>query len=313
MVLLTASGTAAMEASVMGFLKPDDKALIVNGGTFGQRWVDLCQRHSVPFKELKLDAGKTPSPEAIEKSLRDFSCNVLLINAHETSTGVLYDVAKIGQVARRLGVFFVVDAISSICADPFLMDEWSVDVAILSSQKALALPPGLSFIALNGKAKTRLLADPAKTLYFDLLDYLENQKRGQVPYTPATGVFVMLHQRLKDIASVGLEATLLQHETLARYFRSKLTKFPFTILPERSSSAMTALLCDEALDASRLVASLEKEHGVFVAPSGGELKTKVFRVSHMGDQTQQDIDFLIEALRTVLLKFEYINMREVAA
>ena len=311
-VLLTASGTGAMEAAVLGFLKANDRALIVNGGTFGRRWADLCRRHSIPFEEIRLDHGKALSPEAVERALRDFSCNVLLLNAHETSTGMLYDVARIGAVALRLGVFFIVDAISSICADRFLMDEWSVDVAILSSQKALALPPGLSFIAFNGRAKKRLSADKPRSLYFDLLDYIENQKRGQMPYTPAIGLFVMLHQRLKDIAAMSLEATISRHEELAAYFRSKLREFPFNILPERSSNAMTALLCDEAFDASRLVALLEEDHGIFVASSGGDLRSKVFRVSHMGEQTLEDIDFLIQSLRKVALKYRNVDVREVA-
>ena len=311
-VLLTASGTGAMEAAILGFLNSSDKALIINGGTFGQRWATLCQRLSIPYEEMKLDCGKNPSAEAIENSLRDLSCNVLLMNAHETATGVLSDIATIGEVARRRGVFFVVDAISSVCADTFLMDEWSVDVAILSSQKALALPPGISFIAFNRKAKTRLSSNKPKSLYFDLLDYLENQKRGQMPFTPAISLFIMLHRRLQDIAKAGLETIISRHQALADYFRSHLAEFPFKILPDRSSNAMTALLCDETLDASRMVSLLEREDGIFIAPSGGELKNKVFRVSHMGEQAPEDIDFLIQSLRRVVPEASAAREKEVA-
>jgi len=308
-VVFTSSGTGAMEASVMGFLKPDDKVLIINGGSFGQRWVNLCKIHSIPYEELKLNTGKTVSPDRVRTHLKTQSCNVLLINAHETTSGVLYDIEAIGRVACELGVFFVVDAISTICADPFQMDEWSVDVAILSSQKALALPPGLSFVAFNGKAKARLVSDKSKSYYFDLLYYLDNQKRGQMPFTPAIGLFLMLRQRLEDITKMGLEKIIAQHESVAKYFRHQTFTLPFSELPERSTNAMTALRCDSSLNAYDLVCNLESQYKIFVAPSAADLKSSVFRVSHMGEQSKKDIDHLVNALKKVIFSLSASRKR----
>jgi len=154
--ILTGSGTAAMEASVLNFLDTSDNVLIVNGGTFGQRWCNLCDIHQVPFKELTLDVGKDVDLEQLIKRLSSEKFTAILINAHETSTGQLYDIESISQIARNFDLFTIVDAISTICADPFLMDKWGIDVAILSSQKALALAPGLSFVAMSTRAVTRL-------------------------------------------------------------------------------------------------------------------------------------------------------------
>ena len=176
-VIFSASGTGAMEAVIFNFLDQSDKVLIVNGGVFGQRWVDLCIQHKIPFEQIILDPGQPISLEALDYRLSSQEYSTLLINAHETSTGLIYDTKAIGKLTQKYGVFFVVDAISTICADIFMMDEWHVDVSLLSTQKALALPPGLSFLALNKKAKLRLETKTCQSYYFDIKVYLANQSR----------------------------------------------------------------------------------------------------------------------------------------
>lgn len=296
--LLTSSGTAAMEAAVLNFLSASDKVLIINGGTFGQRWCDLCDVHSVPYQEYPVPLGGDIDPTHLDTLLADHSFTALLVNAHETSTGHLYDVQGMGDTARRHDVFFIVDAIASICADPFFMDEWHVDVALLSSQKALALPPGLSFVAMNQRAIERLATRRAPTLYFNLGDYLANQKRGQLPYTPAIGLMMQLHQRLHDIQQQTLSALVRTHRERAASFRQSLDGLPFKVFPFRPSNAMTALTCD-GLDASRVVEELRARHHIVVAPNSGALKAKVFRIAHMGAQTDEDLKALVTALRMV--------------
>lgn len=296
--LLTASGTGGMEASVLNFLCITDKALIVNGGIFGQRWCDLCEIHSIPYDEYKVPLGADLDLAQLEDLLKGNSYTALLVNAHETSTGHLFDIKAMGIVARRQGALFIVDAISTICADRFPMDDWLVDVAILSSQKALALPPGLAFVAMNQRAKGRLGKSPPKTLYFNLKNYLADQERGQLPFTPAIGLMLQLHQRLRDIQERTLQSLIRIHAQRAATFRSALKGLPFELLPARSSNAMTALLCSE-LDASEVVEDLRNRHNIVVTPNGGSLRTKVFRVSHMGNQLDSDLQTLILALNDV--------------
>ena len=297
--LITGSGTLAMEAAVLNFLTPADNVIVVNGGTFGQRWGDLCRIHAIPYREIKLIAGADLNLDLLRGICGDEKHTALLINAHETSTGQLYDIQAIGKIACDFGLLYIVDAISSICADPFQMDDWGVDVAILSSQKAMALPPGLSFVAIGARALVRLQGVAPKTLYLNLQDYLSNQKRGQLPYTPAIGLLLQLHQRLLDIQQHTLPEIIAHHARCSADFRQAITDLPFSTLPTRQSNAMTALICED-MDALNVVHQLQIHHEIEVAPSGGALKNKLIRISHMGVQNSSDNDFVIAALANVV-------------
>ncbi|MFT5855135.1 MAG: aspartate aminotransferase-like enzyme, partial [Verrucomicrobiales bacterium] len=297
--LLTASGTAAMEAGVLNFLNPSDRALVINGGTFGQRWCDLCAVYSIPYDELELAPGEDVDLDRLEDLLINGGYTAVMINAHETSTGQLYDLHTIGELTHRHGVFSIVDAISTVCADEFLMDDWHIDVAILSSQKALALPPGLSFVAMNQKAVDRLHRNPPRSLYFDLRDYLSNQLRGQLPYTSAIGLMLQLHQRLLDIRRESLPSLVMKHRQRAEHFRRAMATSSFEVLPSRPSNAMTALWSD-SLDARHVAETLRIDHNIVVAPSGGALKSKLIRISHMGAQDDAGVATLVGALAHIV-------------
>ena len=296
--LLTASGTGAMEAAVINFLDPSQKVIVVNGGTFGQRWSDLCSAHSIPHTELAVPTGAGVDLHELEKLLSTGRYSALLINAHETSTGQLYDIEAIGKLARRYHSLFIVDAISTICADSFFMDEWGVDVCILSSHKALALPPGLSFVAMNQRALALLKGRKAAGFYFNLKDYLVNQQRGQSPYTPAIGVMLQLHQKLADIKVESRPAMIERHRNRAQHFRTAITDLSFEVLPTRCSNAMTALTCG-SMDAGAVAERLQNHYRIIVARSGGELKSTLIRISHMGAQNPADLEVLITALTEI--------------
>ncbi len=302
--ILTSSGTAAMEAAVLNFLGTSDNVLIINGGTFGQRWCNLCDIHDVPFKEFTLSAGQDVDLEHLTKRLSSEKFTAILINAHETSTGQLYDVESINQVARNFGLFTIVDAISTICADEFLMDEWGIDVTILSSQKALALAPGLSFVAMNTRAMARLKQAKPKTLYFNLQDYLTNQERGQLPYTPAIGILQQLHRRLLDIKAATLSEIILQHKRRADAFRYGINGCSVQILSTRQSNAITALWCKDS-NAIEIVQMLRSVYSIEVTPNGDDLQHSVFRVGHMGDQSDLLITELINGLKTTINKLSH--------
>ncbi len=303
--LLTGSGTAAMEAAVLNFLDASDKVLIVNGGAFGQRWCDLCKIHSIPYEALSMEAGKDLDLLQLEEQISRNKYSAILINAHETSTGYLYDIESIGRIAKEFNLLTIVDAIGTICADPFFMDKWNVDVAILSSQKGLALPPGLSFVAMSARAVSRLNRINPKTCYLNLKDYLANQERGQLPYTPAIGILVQLHQRLLDIKRITLPILIEQHRKIATEFRDAIADLPFSQLPERQSNALTALVCED-MNALSIVHHLRHHHDIEITPNGGDLKDRVFRISHMGAQRKADILTLIKGLKEVVFSGQLI-------
>lgn len=299
-VLFTASGTGAMEAAVLNFLHHKDHVLVLNGGTFGQRWLDLCHFHKISCEEYKIEAGSQPDLSELEKFFRTGRFTAFLINAHETSTGVLYPLEEIGKLTKQYGIFHVVDAIGSICCDPYFMDAWHIDVTILSSQKGLALPPGLSFLAFNTQAKERALNKHIQSYYFHVPTYLKNQQRGQMPYTPAIGLYLLLSERLKEIKSHGMYFEVQKHEARAMHFRQAIKDMPLKNFPEKPSNAMTALKCKAKTDAKRLVESLERNYQIYLAPNGGVLEKEVFRISHMGEQDPQDITRVVNALEDLL-------------
>ncbi len=154
-VFITGSGTASMEATIMNMFNENDKALVINGGSFGQRFVDLCNIHDVKHSEIALEKGKTITEEDFNKfELETYTA--LLVNVHETSTGVHYDMDLISRICRRYNLFLVVDAISSFLADEFDMLKHGVDVMIAGSQKALAVAPGISVIVMSERAVKRV-------------------------------------------------------------------------------------------------------------------------------------------------------------
>ena len=204
-VFLTGSGTAAMEAAVMNLFTERDRVLVVNGGSFGARFAKICEIHEIPHEEIQLESGRALRAEDLApyegKGFTGF-----LVNVHETSTGVLYDMELISDFCRRNQLILAVDAVSSFLADPFWMGKWGVDLVLTGSQKALALPPGLSILVLGARAIARVQETAVRSMYFDLRDYLKNGERGQTPFTPAVGVLLQLHKRLTMIEEKGLAA-----------------------------------------------------------------------------------------------------------
>lgn len=293
-VFITGSGTASMEASVINTLTPKDKVLIVNGGTFSLRFVQLCALHGIPYETIDLKVGQSLHSEMLQKyDNKNFTA--FLVNVHETSTGVHYDMKTISDYCKRNGCFLIVDAISSFLADEFDMSALGVDVMITGSQKALACPPGISIIALSQRALTRVENSETKCMYLDLKNALTNGLRGQTPFTPAVGILLQINKRLKEIdENGGVESEIERISNIAKDFRSKIKGLPFQITSESLSNAVTPLrpLTANATDIFNI---LKEEYNIWICPNGGELKDVLFRVGHIGELTTKDNDILIEA------------------
>lgn len=240
-VFITGSGTASMEATIMNMFNENDKALVINGGSFGQRFVDLCNIHDVKHSEIALEKGKTITEEDLNKfELETYTA--LLVNVHETSTGVYYDMDLISRICRRYNLFLVVDAISSFLADEFDMLKHGVDVMVAGSQKALAVAPGISVIVMSERAVKRVENNNVKSLYFDLKGALQNGERGQTPFTPAVQILLQINKRLHMIdENGGVAAEIKRTHELADDFRSKKQDLPFEICSNSLSNAVTPL------------------------------------------------------------------------
>lgn len=295
-VFITGSGTASMEATVMNVFTPADRVLVVNGGSFGHRFVQLCEIHDIPHTEIKLDMGCALTAEHLAP-YEDNGYTGFLVNLDETSTGVLYDIQLISDFCHRNGIFLVVDSISSFLADPFDMAKLGVDVMITGSQKALACPPGISLIVLAPNAVERVCSREVKSMYFNLKDALKNGERGQTPFTPAVGILRQINARLREIEQAGgVESENRRMAELAADFRSKIADMPFTIVSQSLSNAVTPLH-PHNVSAYDIFLRLKDEYEIWICPNGGDMADKVFRVGHLGAITTDDNTTLVEALK----------------
>ena len=294
-VIITGSGTASMEACVMNLFTSEDKVLVVNGGSFGNRFVQLCEIHDVPHEVIALEKGKTLTREELYK-YDGMGFTGFLVNMHETSTGVLYDIDMISEFCKKNDIFLLVDAISAFLANPINVKEQHVGAMITGSQKALACPPGISVIVLSPEAIERIERNKVKSMYFDLQDALKNGERGQTPFTPAVAILIQINERLKEIeAQGGVESEIKRIATLAEDFRTKIKELPFEIMSESLSNAVTPLHPTTA-SAYDIFTTLKDEYEIWVCPNGGDLADTLFRVGHIGYLTEADNDALIHAL-----------------
>ena len=240
-VFITGSGSASMETAIMNTLSPSDKALVVNGGSFGHRFVELLELHHVPYAEIKLEHGKALKPEHLAP-YEGKGYTAFLVNKHETSTGVHYNMNLISDFCRRNGLFLIADCISSFLADSFDMKELGVDIMLTGSQKALACPPGISIMVLSPNAIARINKTHCICQYLDLQIALKNMERGQTPWTPAVGILLQINARLKEIeAQGGVDSEIARIGSLAEYFRRGIKDLPFEIVSESLSNAVTPL------------------------------------------------------------------------
>lgn len=295
-VFMTCSSTGSMEAVIINCFSKDDKVLIINGGNFGQRFVELCGIYEIPFVELELEPGRKLTRNRLyEYDGKEFTG--LLVNVDETSTGVLYDTAMIGEFCKKNNLFFVCDCVSSFLADPFNMSACGADVMITGSQKVLACSPGLSIIVLAPRAIEKVNKSSIHTMYFDLKSALKNQERGQTPFTPAVAILLQINVRLKEIEQQGgAEIEIARIESQARDFRKKLSGLPFELFSESPANGVTSIhpITASAYD---IFMKLKDEYGIWICPNGGNMKDKIFRVGHIGCLTHKDNDILIAAFR----------------
>ncbi len=295
-VFMTCSSTGSMEAVVMNCFSREDKVLVINGGSFGHRFVELCDIHEIPCVVIELEHGKKLTKEKLyEYDNKAFTG--LLVNVDETSTAVLYDTMMLGEFCKKNNMFYVCDCVSSFLADPYNMAACGADVMITGSQKVLACPPGISIIVLAPKALERVQNSKIRTMYFDLNNALKNQERGQTPFTPAVGILLQINERLKEIEhNGGADAEVARVAAQAADFREKISGLPFEFVSESPANGVTAVHPTTA-NAYDIFLTLKDEYGIWICPNGGDMKDTIFRVGHMGALTHEDNTTLINALK----------------
>ncbi len=290
---LTSSGTGAMDATVSNLLSRRDKVLVINGGSFGARFAQMCGYYGIPFETYNISYKEAFDKEKFE-AIADKGFTALLVNACETSTGQKYDLDYLGTICKQYGMLYVVDAVSAYLADEIDMERQGIDALITASQKALALAPGVAMVALSEKTKLQL-GRGVGSFYFDFRSYIDNQRRGQPPFTSAVGTMLALHERLHDINARGVGNINLEHKERADYFRSLACKLPLEIPGIPLSNSVTPIVFPNE-NATEIYERMKNKYEIILTPSGGDWKNKQLRVGHLGNLKLNDYDDLIEKL-----------------
>ncbi|KPJ68762.1 MAG: class V aminotransferase [Syntrophobacter sp. DG_60] len=306
-LIFAATGTGAMEGAVANTLSPGDKALVVRGGKFGERWAEICKAYGIETINLDIEWGRCIRPEQILEYLRKYNgIKVVFIQAHETSTGVKFPVKEIGELIKDKDAILVVDAISALGAMELLVDQWNLDVVVAGSQKALMLPPGLSFVSISERGWKWVERSRLPKYYFDFKKEAEALKRDQGAYTSAVSLIMGLLENLRYIKEQGLDNIIEHHRRLSQATKSAIKAMGLNLFTKESpSEALTAVEAPAGINGQDIVRLLREEHGIMIAGGQGRLKGKIFRISHMGYIDKNEIIAVISALEAVLNKFGY--------
>lgn len=302
-LILASSGTGGMEGAVANFLSPGDRALVVNGGKFGERWGKICKTFGVHVTEIKVEWGHAVDPQAVADALKkDPAIKAVYVQASETSTGVAHDTKALAEVVRTCeGTILVVDAITALGVFDIQTDAWGLDVVVTGSQKALMLPPGLAFVSVSEKAWQ--VAEKARNgaFYFDLKKERASQVKNQTAFTPAVSMIVGLQEVLRTLKAEGLDAVFARQARLAHAMREGVKAAGLSLFPKMSpSNALTAISAPDGVDGQAIYKNLRVQYGITAAGGQDHLKGKIFRIAHMGYADTFDVIMSLAAVEMVL-------------
>jgi serine---pyruvate transaminase len=279
-LLFSASGTGAMESAVVNLCEPGDRVAVVSHGSFGERWIAICEQHDVEVVPIRYEWGESPDPAEVGSAVREGGVDLVLCQQSDTSTGVVSDVRGIKEAVGEAAL--VVDAISSLGAVPLETDAWGIDVVVSGSQKALMCPPGLAMVSVPERVLAR--AKRARSFYFDWRANKAAQDKLDAAFTPAVSLIRSLDVALDLILTDGLESAFERHVRLGRAARAGVKAMGLELFsPDDDSAAVvTAIRAPEGIDSDELLLHLRDRHGVTLAPGQAQLKGKIFRIGHIG-------------------------------
>lgn len=304
-LILAASGTGAMEASVTNLFSPGDEVLTINGGKFGERWTKIATAYGLTVRELKVEWGRGARIEDVRRMLDEHpGIRGVFIQASETSTGAVHPTEEIATLTRERDALLIVDGITAVGVYDVPMDRCGIDVLLTGSQKALMLPPGLAFIALSERAWARNRTAKLPRFYFDLARERDNLAKDTTAWTPAISLITGLREALAMILEEGLPQVFARHARLAVATRTAATALGLHLVaPETPSPALTAMYVPPGVDGGKLVAYLRDRMGVTFMGGQDQLKGKIVRIGHLGYTGAFDIITAIGALEMALRHF----------
>ncbi len=303
-LLLASSGSGAMEGSVINLMGKNDKALVIDGGKFGERWWKICKAFGLAYDVIKVDWGKSVNPKDIEEKLKGSEYRAVFMTASETSTGVAHPVQEVAAIVKNYpNTALVVDAITALGVVNLPVDEWGLDIVVSGSQKALMLPPGLAFASVSQKAWGLIEKSDLPKFYFDFKKEKKSMDENTTAYTPAVSLVIGLNEVLKSMRAMGYEGIWKKHQLLADACREGLKAMGLKLYaPESPSNAVTAVYSPEGMEAGKIVKGLRDQFNMTIAGGQDAAKGKIFRIGHLGYYDPMDMVSVLSAIEITLLK-----------
>ena len=309
-LMLTTSGTGAVEAGMINFLSPGDRILVGCNGKFGDRWAEVGEAYNLQVEKITAEWGQPLDPQLFAEKLQadtEKQIRAVVITHSETSTGVLNDLEIINRHVKEHGeALIIVDAVTSLGAVNLPMDAWGLDVVASGSQKGYMIPPGLGFVAVSPKAWSAYKTAKLPRYYLDLGKYRKSTAKNTTPFTPPVNLMVALHTTLRMMQAEGLSAIFARHQRLMNAARAGVTGLGLPLFAEDSfaSPAITAVAPDR-VDAEQIRAILKKKFDIALAGGQDHLKGKIFRIGHLGFVSDRDILSAIASLEVALRELGY--------
>ncbi len=301
-VPLTSSGTGGMEAAVTSLLACGDKAISIEGGKFGQRWGQICKAYGIDCVIEEIEWGTAITAERVEELLKANPETKVVFTTHcETSTGALTDIEAIAKVVAKTNAVIVVDAVSSLGAEPLETDAWGIDVVVTGSQKALMLPPGMAFVSISEKAQAMIKAnDKATNYYFSLKKALASLEKNTTPYTGPVSMIVALNAAVDLLKKEGIENIWARHKRCATAIRKGCEALGLNMFSKSPSNVVISLTVPEGVDAGKLTKAMRDDFGMTIAGGQEHLKGKIIRIAALGYVEEFEVLSLIGALEMAL-------------
>ena len=297
-----ASGTGGMEACVVNALSQGDKAVVVRGGKFGERWAEICEAYGVSVIPIDIENGKAVKPDLLDYALKkEKDVKAVFVTQSETSTGVAHDIESIAKIVKGHNVLLVVDAITGIGVHPLMMDDWGIDIAVTGSQKGCMLPPGLAFVCVAQSAWEAIEKSKLPKYYWDFKKMRKSLNNKTTAFTPAISLITAASKALDMVREEGIENVWKRHARLAHAMREGMKALGLELFAgDASSNVLTAVKSPAGIDISSAIKKLRDETGVTITGGQAELKDKIFRVGHMGYVNDFDIILAISAVEKCL-------------
>lgn len=302
-LMMTCSGTGAMESAVTNLLSPGDATLICTTGAFGDRFVAIHKAFGLNPVVLPFEWGRAVEPEALRRALKK-DLKAVFIQHTDTSTGVVNDLKTLAAIVREESdALVVVDSVSGLACEPLEMDAWGLDAVVTGSQKGLMNAPGLGFVALSERAWKAVEAAKLPRFNFDYRLMKKSLADRETPWTPAISVVVGQAAALKLLRAEGMENVWKRHDALAAHARAALSaKLGLPFFAKNPANILTGVVLPEGVDGNKLLADILREEGISIAGGQLHLKGKIVRLAHMGHISKSDVDAGVAALASRLAK-----------